>query len=569
MLTLKHILGRCALSLVLAASACTQAAAPTATPAAPADPRTALVGELAGTVNGRPAPAEPLAPVTVGFRLQSGGEVQTGEASKARLDFNDGTILRLAANSAFTLRSVAPAADGSLTGRVTLAFGRLWVTLFGGELQVETPVGVASVRGSYAVFWYQPGDPDNPDDDLLVVDCLEGSCGAQNDVVDERLGNLERVVLSRQASLRQALTGLDVQAFLRENPEAQALVATLTAAPPATATPLPTATRTLPPSAASATPAASAVPPEATSAPATTAGPAAPPAPTETLVPVTLTPGFTRMGVHTVRAGETLFCLGRGYGVLPGAIAAANALDPAVPLSIGQRLDIPAAPWTPISAGPVCGPQFQSLFPGLPTATVTPTPTFTASAVICPAGQFFDPGLGQCQPLPPTATATVTPAPTATPFLLSTATFVPLVTPTFTAPPTATFTPPPTATATPTPTPTVDAAPPVISNLIPNPTTLNYPCSVTFSANLSDPAGVDATTVQANYATNYFGTPLPGNSTALTLASGSVFAGTWTSAVSITNSPGGYLNWSVQAADAWGNSGSTTSPITVTLSYCP
>lgn len=552
------------------AAACGQAATPTST-LPPADPRSATVGELAGTVTGRPAPAEPLAPVSIGFQLRSGGEVQTGEASKARLDFSDGAILRLAANSSFALQSVTPAADGSVTGRVRLELGRLWVSLFGGELQVETPVGVASVRGSFAVFTYQPGDPSTLDDDLLMVDCLEGACAAENDVVDEQLGNLERVVLSRRASLRQTLTQQDVLNFLQENPESGRLVATLTAAPPATETPTrtPSATATL-------GPAATATPPGPTDTLTPTEAPA------ETVVPVTLQPAFIVLGFHTVQPRETLFCLGRGYGVLPGAIAAANNLDAAAPLTIGQRLAIPAAQWTTIAAGPVCGPQFQSPFPGLPTATITATLSPAPATPICPAGQFFDPAMNQCRPISagPTPTPTDTAPASVTPLPLPSATPTPVATrtptttatrsatPSLTPTPAPTFTPTTTATPTPTVTPTRDAAPPVISNLVPNPTTLFYPCSLAFSADLSDPSGVDAPTVRANFSILYFSPPVTG-STSLNLAGGTVFAGTWTGAISVTNAPGGSVSWGVQAADLIGNQGSATSPITVTISYCP
>ncbi len=97
------------------------------------------------------------------------------------------------------------------------------------------------------------------------------------------------------------------------------------------------------------------------------------------------------LGQHVVQRGETLYCIGRGYGVLPGAIAQANALTGSSILSIGQVLNIPAAQWVNIPAGPVCAPQFQSPFTGLapssgssPTSTPT-TATPTPSATILPA----------------------------------------------------------------------------------------------------------------------------------------------------------------------------------------
>ena len=67
---------------------------------------------------------------------------------------------------------------------------------------------------------------------------------------------------------------------------------------------------------------------------------------------------FAILGEHHVVSGETISCIGRGYGVLPKAIADANRIDLIAELQAGQVLRIPAIPWTDISAGPICAPQF-------------------------------------------------------------------------------------------------------------------------------------------------------------------------------------------------------------------
>lgn len=69
------------------------------------------------------------------------------------------------------------------------------------------------------------------------------------------------------------------------------------------------------------------------------------------------------LGVHSVRAGETLYCIGRAYGVQPWAIAAQNGLSQASTLHVGQSLAIPDAPWLNKPAGPTCVRQFD---PGTP-----------------------------------------------------------------------------------------------------------------------------------------------------------------------------------------------------------
>jgi len=73
-------------------------------------------------------------------------------------------------------------------------------------------------------------------------------------------------------------------------------------------------------------------------------------------IPVT---GLEVLGEHHVAEGETLACIGRGYKVLPEAIASFNQINPASDLEIGQTLEIPAIIWTNISPGPACLKQFD------------------------------------------------------------------------------------------------------------------------------------------------------------------------------------------------------------------
>ena len=75
--------------------------------------------------------------------------------------------------------------------------------------------------------------------------------------------------------------------------------------------------------------------------------------------------GWDILGQHTVKAGETLYCIGRAYGVDPYAIATQNSIAYAHLIYPGAVLDIPDATKT-IVPGPVCAAQF-----GTP---VEPTP---------------------------------------------------------------------------------------------------------------------------------------------------------------------------------------------------
>jgi len=89
---------------------------------------------------------------------------------------------------------------------------------------------------------------------------------------------------------------------------------------------------------------------------------------------------LTVLGKHHVAAGETLECIGRGYGVLPEAIAGFNHIDPNAELQIGQVLEIPAIRWTDIPAGPVCPPQFEVAFWDASSLIEESQPTTTMTA---------------------------------------------------------------------------------------------------------------------------------------------------------------------------------------------
>lgn len=66
----------------------------------------------------------------------------------------------------------------------------------------------------------------------------------------------------------------------------------------------------------------------------------------------------TILGYHTVRQGETLYCIARAYGVDPMAIADANGVMTPNVILPGLVLAIPDVPQT-LPSGPICAPQFS------------------------------------------------------------------------------------------------------------------------------------------------------------------------------------------------------------------
>ena len=183
------------LTLILSACASNPTAAPAESTEAPAGdvttaPAETAPAEAAVTENSEQAPAAREAvvaeiendaifraesegdfvPAEAGSTIKPGGALQTSENGRVRLDLNpEGTIVRIAPNSAFTLPELVEV-DGEPKSTINLFFGKIFVLLNGGSLDVQTPSGVASVRGSVMSVSF------DPETGLIQGACLEGQC---------------------------------------------------------------------------------------------------------------------------------------------------------------------------------------------------------------------------------------------------------------------------------------------------------------------------------------------------------------------------------------------------------
>ena len=69
------------------------------------------------------------------------------------------------------------------------------------------------------------------------------------------------------------------------------------------------------------------------------------------------------MGKHTIRSGETVYSIGRAYGVDPQAIASSNKIADPSSIFPGQTLDIPRVRWPGgVPQGPTARQQFDPSF---------------------------------------------------------------------------------------------------------------------------------------------------------------------------------------------------------------
>jgi len=207
--------------------------------------REAELSELIHDVQARLSAQGDLQSAREGERLGVGGQVRTGAESKARLDLTEGTILRLGPDSEFTVVELNPDPADPFT-RLTLLGGKLWVILFGGELEVETPVGVATVRGSYLSVDFDPVT------NTLVVTCLEGQCALSNarGTLPLTSGQWSQITgPGGPPSPPQPMTQNQVQVWTQINPEAQQILPEVfpQGTPTPGAPPLPPVAGTLPP----------------------------------------------------------------------------------------------------------------------------------------------------------------------------------------------------------------------------------------------------------------------------------------------------------------------------------
>jgi LysM repeat protein len=335
------------------------------TPLRSSGERTAVVTRVEGEAEARPDAASEWSPAAEGLTLAEGSQVRTGADGQVFIKFTEGSKVQIGPDTSITFNIFYPDLNSQLAS-LAMSGGQIWVQLASGALDVETPLDIASARVARMSVAY------NPQTQALSVTCLQGTCGFGSVFIPEG----DKLVSPNTDP--EPMTFADYGEWGVNVPEATQLAWLATEA-------LVQGNATMP-VVATGTPAAT-TPPEATSTLAANQPTSLPSSPTPTFVirpatpvPFTPLPPAPVIGRHVVAPGETIFCIGRAYGVVPGAIAQANGLTPPFTILPGQTLKIPEVQWVNIEPGPVCATQFQSPFPGLPAPTETPLAPGTAAA---------------------------------------------------------------------------------------------------------------------------------------------------------------------------------------------
>lgn len=184
----------------------------------------AILSEISGEVFTRKPGEQDFLQATETMILEFKSQVQTMKDSRARVDMMDGSIIRLGPLTLFTLES-GEESDAGLLSRIKIEAGELWIILRGGSIEVETPSGLATVRGSFMNVAV------NPTSGEVLVTCLEGRCNLTNQggSIDLVGGQTGRMPDNSTPPVMGNMSDADVQRWLQFNPEAREVLPPLTA----------------------------------------------------------------------------------------------------------------------------------------------------------------------------------------------------------------------------------------------------------------------------------------------------------------------------------------------------
>lgn len=200
--------------------------------------RAATLSEIAGSVQIKSPIGGDFTTVTTNVTIPAGTIILTSENSSVKITLTEGTIIRIGSQTQVKIEQLGGTTQNPVT-KLKLDFGKVWSIVGGslgtGSFDVETPLGVASVVGSFM------GNESNPTEELDIITCLEGKCKYSNAKGVQSLTTLQQLIVKKDTALG-APTKMDVVQVNDWSPTKVSEVVTLT--PTSTPTSTSTGTRT-------------------------------------------------------------------------------------------------------------------------------------------------------------------------------------------------------------------------------------------------------------------------------------------------------------------------------------
>ncbi len=110
--------------------------------------------------------------------LDTGNQVLTKAEGRAKIEYIDGIIVRVGPHTLFTVTEQKQTENLNLISRIRLLMGQIFIKhgegYYQGKFEVETPSGVAAVKGTMMSVQV------NAEGQTLIT-CLEGVCALSND----------------------------------------------------------------------------------------------------------------------------------------------------------------------------------------------------------------------------------------------------------------------------------------------------------------------------------------------------------------------------------------------------
>ncbi|MBI4630495.1 MAG: FecR domain-containing protein, partial [Chloroflexi bacterium] len=160
--------------------------------------RAATISEIKGSVQIKSPIGGDFTTVTTNVTIPAGTIILTSEDSSAKITLTEGSIIRVGPQTQVKIDQLGGTTQNPVT-KLKLDFGKVWSIVGGslgtGSFDVETPLGTASVIGSFM------GTETNPTEELDIITCLEGLCKYFNAKGVQTLTTLQQLIVKKDTAL--------------------------------------------------------------------------------------------------------------------------------------------------------------------------------------------------------------------------------------------------------------------------------------------------------------------------------------------------------------------------------